>query len=644
MKSSVWTSFAVSVFAILVMSSASLTAQQGDRLPSRFGLLLGLNYNMVSLDTNGIGAPNGFAPDADIATSVESGSGIGPYVGLLYEYAPGTFGFHIRGTYDSRSATFSDSTDVDATLNYLTIEPALRVELGSPNFHALIGPSLNLLIDNSLSYTSLVLPAQGVTDVDTAKNALIGLWGGLGYDIELSRNRENGTGWFLTPFIEGSWLPSQVDNEFQDWSTVTVRGGIQLKYAWGGPTAAAPPVEAPAATGGIDLNVRTPLGGVSEQRRLEEFLPLLNYLFYGDGETKIPARYETLTPNEAQSFSEKTMLDRKMPTTGAASTATRSQRQLEVYYNSLNIIGSRLRENPDAKISLVGASPSTENARKMAESVKDYLVNSFGIDPSRIDTKGQARPPHASGTRNTPKEDEDLIEEENRRVEILTNDPKLLEPVKLNARQEEPLENDLVFELNLTSATSVKVWNLNVQGTDNDFSQTYGPFYGKVARVNATTMLGDRDQGSYRADVQASTYDDEPLVTSEQFELQKKRSPLATGTRYSILFEYDDSKSVNTYEDFLRKEVAPRIPNGATVFIHGHTDITGKDDYNAELSARRAVDAQKVLEDELKKLGRDITFDAYGFGETQFRAPFANTSPEERYYNRTVMVEIIPES
>ncbi len=616
-------------------------AQNDDRIPMRFGLLGGLNYNNVSLDTLGI---FNFAPGTAQPLGVDAGSGLGGYFGLMYEYAPSMFGFHIRATYDNRSASFGDvdSSAVDASLAYLSLEPALRVELGSPELHLLVGPSLNLLISNGIDYTALGgLPISG--EVVTASNTTWGLWGGLGYDIELSRNNANGTAWYLTPFVSAHWMPGQVDNEDQDWSTVTVRGGLQLKLGFGGKKNEARR-DVPASSDGLSLAIRTPLGGVSEQRRLEEFLPLLNYMFFPEGETGIPNKYTKLSPAQAQSFNEQTMLDRAAPTTGAASSATRSQRQLDVYYNMLNILGARMRENPSSKISVVGASPKTDDAKKMAESVKSYLVSNFGVDPSRIETKGQTRPPHASGTRNTPKEDKDLITEENNRVEILTNDTKLLEPVKINARQEEPLENDLVFELNLTSATSVSNWNLTVEGTDNDFSQTYGPFYGKVARVNATPMLTDQDRGNFIASVDAASYDGGQLTTNGEFELQKKRMPLATGTRYSILFEYDDSKSVKTYDEFLRTEVAPRIPNGATVFIHGHTDVTGKDDYNAELSAKRAVEAQKVLEDELKKLGRDITFDAYGFGETQFRAPFANKAAEERNYNRTVMIEIIPES
>ena len=632
--------FTLSILVLFIFAGTAF-AQNDNPPPMRFGLLGGVNYNLVSLDTTGI---IGFtSPPALLPTGVDNGSQLAPYGGLAFEYVPGTFGFHIRGTYDDRSASFGDSNEVDATLRYLSIEPALRINITNPNFHALVGPSLNLSIANDLTSDTTLAGTPLQSEVSSLSNSAFGLWGGLGYDIPLSENKENGTAWYLTPFLSAHWMPSQISSDEQDWGTVTPRAGLQLKYGFGGNDQEKKP-DLPPQSEGLDLAIRTPLGGISEQRRVEEFFPMLNYMFFEEGDPKIPAKYEVLSTANAQRFSEESMLDAKTPTTGAAANASRSQRQLDVYYNVMNIIGDRMRNNPSSKINVVGASKNTSHAKEMADRVKDYLVNSFGIEPNRITTKGQARPPHESGTRSTPAEDKPLVAEENVRVEILTEDEELLKPVRINAKQEEPIENDLVFELNLTSATSVKSWDLTITGEDNNYSQIYGPFYGRVARVNATPILGNADNGSYIATVNATTHDDAKLTYSKEFELNKKRVAPTTGTRYSILFEYDDSKSIKTYESFLREGVAPRIPNGATVFIHGHTDVTGKDQYNSELSAKRAVDAQKVLQDELKKMGRNVTFDAYGFGETQFRAPFGNEDPEGRYYNRTVMIEIIPES
>jgi hypothetical protein len=46
----------------------------------------------------------------------------------------------------------------------------------------------------------------------------------------------------------------------------------------------------------------------------------------------------------------------------------------------------------------------------------------------------------------------------------------------------------------------------------------------------------------------------------------------------------------------------------------------------------------------LSKAGRsDVKFEVYGFGEDQNLSPFANKYPEERFYNRTVIIDIIPQ-
>ena len=117
-----------------------------------------------------------------------------------------------------------------------------------------------------------------------------------------------------------------------------------------------------------------------------------------------------------------------------------------------------------------------------------------------------------------------------------------------------------------------------------------------------------------------------------------------TGWRFSILFEFDQSKTVATYNRFLANEVAPLIPAGGSVIIHGHTDVVGEESYNLRLSRDRASETMAVLQNALARAGkRSVRFDTYGFGEDVRRAPFENTLPEERFYNRTVIIDIVPE-
>ena len=89
--------------------------------------------------------------------------------------------------------------------------------------------------------------------------------------------------------------------------------------------------------------------------------------------------------------------------------------------------------------------------------------------------------------------------------------------------------------------------------------------------------------------------------------------------------------------------VASSITDGSTVIIHGHTDIIGEEDHNMKLSQQRAAEVQTILERALTASGKThVKFETLGFGEDTSHAPFENELPEERFYNRTVIIDIIP--
>ncbi len=53
--------------------------------------------------------------------------------------------------------------------------------------------------------------------------------------------------------------------------------------------------------------------------------------------------------------------------------------------------------------------------------------------------------------------------------------------------------------------------------------------------------------------------------------------------------------------------------------------------------------AQQIIERALLNAGKKgIKFETFGFGEDAGMAPFENNLPEERFYNRTVIIDIIP--
>jgi outer membrane protein OmpA-like peptidoglycan-associated protein len=635
---------AVRLVVLLAVASLTVTAQPlpGGEGGSRFqlGILGGVNYNNVATDMrnfiNVAGDP-GFAI-SDFSTS----DGIAPFGGVSLQYPSNhLFSAYLRATYDDRSITGTSSgNELDAKLAYISIEPGLRLNILASRLHMLFGASALFNITDQYSYR----PVRGegsiaVTDatVDNINKTMLGVWGGFGYDIRLNPN-SNGAVWVLTPFVEASYLFDQfsqpLDGGSEKWNTLTGRGGLALKLEIGPAPVVLSEIGPPPA---VTFKVTPPRLGVVEPREVSEQFPLLNYIFFDSGSATMPARYPRLTMTQAKEFDEEALREGIGP--GSSRPQTRTAKQLSIYYNAVNIIGVRMMNSPLSQITLVGSAPDLSDARQMAEDVKAYLVATFNIPDDRITTKGQIRPPHASGTRVTPKEDLPLVAVENRRVEILSNNSLLLKPVELRTLIEEPFGNDL--RIDVSTRVPVKSWTMRITG--RGFDQWYGPFYTPGQRINTTQMLAGASEATLTARLIAVTNDGKSAISEQQFSLSRREIVSARGNRFSILFDFDDSKTVAMYEEFLRNQVVPLIPGGSTIYVHGHTDAIGEEEYNNQLSEERAQGTLDIIVDELIKIGRSpVFYEMYGFGEDARHITFSNDTPEGRYHNRTVVIDVVP--
>jgi outer membrane protein OmpA-like peptidoglycan-associated protein len=324
-----------------------------------------------------------------------------------------------------------------------------------------------------------------------------------------------------------------------------------------------------------------------------------------------------------------------------------------VYYNVLNILGDRMQKNPSAAITLVGSSQKgPEDGRAMAQSIKTYLVDVFAITASRITVEGRTKPSIPSeqpgGT-----QDLELLRQGDRRVSIESNSPDLLmefqsgpdaplKPVVISAPQVAPAESYVTFN-NVGAKKAFTSWKLELKDEKGKV-QTFGPYTEDSVSIPGNLILGSRPHGDYMAKM---------IGTDKDGKLSEKEAPVHVtlwtpakveeGIRYTIIYEFNESKAISIYEKYLTEIVTPKIPVGATVIIKGHTDIIGDEAHNQGLSLARANDVKSIIASALSKTGRtDVKFQINGFGEDQNSAPFANKFPEERFYNRTVIIDIIP--
>lgn len=583
-----------------------------------------------------------------VPTAFHKGKGIRPFGSVLAEYQPSSkWGISLNFGYDGRGGKFDGvvapcncPADLKTNVSYLTAEPSLKFSPGGGNFYLFAGPRIAMNLQKDFNYTQLNQPNTDAEFSEVRKTVISGQVG-IGYDIQVSAPESN-TRFVISPFVSYHPYFGQDVREIESWSITTVRAGVALKFGKARKAVRASEPVPVAPLQEVGFSVRAPKEFLVKHA-VSETLPLLNYVFFDEGSTALPGRYTLLSKNQAADFKE-AQLQNEVVADGTG----RSSRQLSVYYNILNIVGARMKANPEIGITLSGASKAgPEEGRAFAAAVKDYLTSIFGISESRIAVNGRTKPVNPSEQPGGTKELE-LLRAGDRRVDIQSTSDKLMmevgggmmKPVQVNTTQTDPMDSHVVFNVNRATEL-LKSYTIDLTDQQGQV-QHFGPFTKDQESVAAKSILGSNDKGVYKVVMLGETKAGTRTQKESSVELKSQQEIVQTGLRYSVLFNFNKANTVAAYEQFLTDVVAPLISNGSTVTIHGYTDIIGSEDYNNKLSQKRAQQAQDVLQQASSKAGKsDVKFETLGSGEDTSRAPFNNNLPEERFYNRTVIIDIV---
>lgn len=609
-----------------------------------FGLSGAANFNFYEGTTQSLNS------SLLVPTALHKGRGIRPYGSVLVEYRPaGVWGLMLNLGYDGRDGKFNEvmapcncPANLSTDLSYAVIEPSLRLGVPNTGLYFFAGPSIAFNLTKNFTYTQLRQPDTR-SEFNNVRNTMVSGQVGVGYDIKVS-SPTNLNQVSISPFASFHPYFGREPRSIESWSITTVRAGIAIKFgkARKAPVVmVTPPPPIVVADREIQFAVREPKA-VPLKRQVSETLPLINAVFFDEGTVAIPNRYIMLTKNQATAFQESVL--QKESTENMTG---RSARQLNVYHNILNILGDRMRTNAGTAVTLSGASPNLANGKAYAESVKQYLVNMFGIDGSRIATEARIKPLHPSEQPGGDKELA-LLRAEDTRVDITSTSPELLlevggdmmKPVLITATQIDPLDSHVIFNVNGGNEV-LSSWRITA--TDSrGVVQQYGPFTGDMQSVPGSVILGNNPTGDYRITLLGTTKKGASIQKQGTVHLVRQENTDLKGLRYSILFNFDRSKTIESYSKFVTETIAPLIADGSTVIIHGHTDVTGSDDYNQSLSDSRSSQTQKMIEQAVRSSGKNnVKYQTLGFGEDNAHAPFDNNLPEERFYNRTVIIDII---
>lgn len=370
--------------------------------------------------------------------------------------------------------------------------------------------------------------------------------------------------------------------------------------------------------------------------KVEEFSmfrlePLLNYVFFEHNSSEIANKYVKLNPQSARNFVSDSLFNNST---------------MDIYYNILNIVGERMSKYPDATITLIGCNSdlaeekgNKQLSQSRAESVKNYLVSAWAIDAKRIAVESRNLPALAS----TPFDDMDKSPE-NRRVEITSNNNKIIEPLQIENIQR--TSNPPVVRFKPTSQSDAGIINWTLRAVQRNNSTTEFTESGRktpnetidwVLEKNQKIMPNSAEPLQYSIEVidnknnkaKSETKNLDIQYLSIKSKRTQKTDDYVIEKFNLILFDFDQAKIEKANKEILAL-IKSRIKPESEIEIIGYTDRTGDAEYNRSLSARRA---EAVFHSINRK---DATFK--GIGEDYLL--YDNDTPEGRFYCRTVKVTV----
>lgn len=383
---------------------------------------------------------------------------------------------------------------------------------------------------------------------------------------------------------------------------------------------------------------------VREEIERTTLLPLLPYVFFDALSSSIPSRYTLLSRSEAQLFSFTEF-------TTTQSTGQRST--INAYYNILNIIGKRLRDNPALSLTVQGGTAvdeAPELADQRASSVVDYLQSRFDLSDSRV-RRGKA-------LRQGVNEEDSRLTDEYRRVTFsseweitkpvvirdttTTITPPVLDfeiasniggvnDVQLSAWQKD-IDSALFYYADIELPTSPVRWDLEIDRehqpvTDED--------------LKAQVLIADAGFKKYFSSI--------VKIPVDQYNLYRKKAGQVVGGReihqYNlILFDRGSSDLRPDHYRIIDSMIADDgyLQPTSNVRTIGYADSTGTIEQNIRLSSARAQNTTKrVLARYQGVINKDNVSETRGVGSYDVLGLADGLStPESRFYSRTVFIII----
>lgn len=552
-----------------------------------------------------------------------------------------------QGTFSYNLNSNVSKIDFDALLSYRIAENVFLN--GGPSFGLLLSSDYKQWEQIEQPSDRGVFPGEGRVrnqyegEIQNLSSLIFGLTVGIDYQLPL--NKKNSL--FIVP---GLYYSHKFNNIVSDlaWNIGELKAGVAVKYRT--PPAPPPPPPPPAnpiMPDSLPLPINPPAlkvfvdavsvdsnGRINKepQVQIEDFVsinmrPLLNYVFFDDSSSTIPNRYNQLTKNEVIAFDTDNL---------------KGKNAIETYYDVMNIVGQRMKENLSAKITLVGCNSNMGSeldnkalSNDRAMSVKNYLTNVWGIEPNRIDVQVRNLPIEASKSDTLPGQ------EENRRVEILSSDESIVKPVMTIDTLRVLSDTDIKFLADVDSEVGINEWIFEAKQDGNILFQKIGNGQPDSEllwdlRNNKKNMPRTASPIEYKLSVMDSVGQKgfaEKSLPINKLTVNTKRENRTDDKEFEyyslILFSYGKSSLEQEHREVV-DFVKNRITDKAKVYVYGYSDSMGEEDINKKISERRAksvANRLRLRDAEVKGLGEETLL-------------YDNNLPEGRFYCRTVQITV----
>ncbi len=667
----------LSIFIIFSAFFAMIAEENAGRI--NFGI--GYNINFHQADFRKIGEIPNCCP------KFENGSGSGLNFQFSYDMPISGSSFLSFGLdYVDISGNLSHDESVDFGLNGARVPGIINYSLDGtiPSAGFFIqaklnlfsglyfdfGPRIGYLLSGDFTQIEKIIePSTGISysdgtnsrnnydgEIPNLNSLQLGVLAGISYDFFLDNSRK----FILTPNIRMNYSFSNISNDVT-WKAHFASASIGFKYHFFEPKIIKIPeikMPEPPKIDTPSIAIKPPIvrkdtvvpkilpkikvdithSGLDREGneipnlklfKFEEFLssnvqPLLSYIFFDNNSAEFVKRLKIINENEANNWSLKNL---------------KNFDALETYTEILNIIATRMKALPNANITLVGCNSDFEAeksnldlSKNRAEKIKEYLTQIWKINPNRIKTIARNLPEKPSNISIS-----DGIEE-NRRVEIVSDNDEILEPIISYDTLRDANPPTARFKINIQA--DLKKWKLTIANKGKAIKTFQGKSdYQKIIDWQISKDLikspdiwtdltyfievEDTNGQNFISQITPLPVEVETIQTKQAENKSDK-----TKDKYSlILFDFNSSeltKANKKIADLIKSRINPE----SEISIFGYADRTGLDRRNEQLAKERGDVTAVAIERKDSKI--------YPVGSKTLI--YDNDLPEGRFYSRTVSI------